>query len=63
MDKWKKEEYIILLMGDFNGYIIIHRSRQYFSKKGLRDIIMDKHGSEGPGYTISNKNNNAIDGI
>ena len=36
LDKWKKEGYLILLMGDFNEYIISHRSPQYFSKLGLR---------------------------
>ena len=50
-------------MGDFNDYIISHRSRQYFSKLGIRELYTDQHGSEGPGSTISNRKNNAIDGI
>ena len=32
-------------------------------KLGLREIITDKHGEEGPGTTRSNKIKNAIDGI
>ena len=47
-------------MGELNDYILIHVSCQYFSKLGLRELITDKHGPEGPGYTRSNKNNNAI---
>ena len=50
-------------MGDFNKYIPIQIYYQYFSKIGLRELITEKHGTEGPGYTTSNKNNNAIDGI
>ena len=53
----------MLLMGDFNEYIISHRCSQYLSKLGIRELITDKHGSEGPCSTRSNKNNNAIDGI
>ena len=63
VDKCKKEGDLILLMGEFNEYILSHRSRQYFSKLGLREIITDKHGYEGPGSNRSNKKNNAIDGI
>ena len=59
MGKWG---YLILLMGNFNDYIIIHRSRQYFSKLGLRKLVMEKNGSEGPGSTRSTRNNNAIGG-
>ena len=50
-------------MGDFNKYIISHRSRQYLSKLGLREIITDKHGTEGPEYTKSNEKNDEIDDI
>ena len=60
LDKWKKEGYLILLTGNFNESIISHRSRQYFSKIGLREIITDKHGTEGPVYTKSNEKNNDI---
>ena len=42
VDKWKKEGDLILLMGDFNEYILSHRSRQYFTKLGLRVIITEK---------------------
>ena len=62
VDKWKKEGGLILLMGDFNEYILSHRSRQYFTKLGLREIITEKNESEGPGSTLSNKNSNATDG-
>ena len=50
-------------MRDFNVYILGHRSHQYFYKIGLRELITNKHGSEGPVSTIPNRNNNAIDGI
>ena len=50
-------------MEDFNYYILSHRSLQYFSKLGLRELITDKHVPEGPGSTRSNKNNNSVDGI
>ena len=50
-------------MGDFNDYILGHRSCQCFSKIGLRELITNKHLSEGPGSTRSNRKKNAIDGI
>ena len=50
-------------MRAFNDYIIRHRSRQYLSKLGIREIIADKHGPEGLDYTIYNKKNNTTDGI
>ena len=50
-------------MGDFNKNILIHRSHQYFSKLGLRELITYKHGTEGPGSIRSDKKNNAVDGI
>ena len=36
---------------------------KYFSNLGIRELVTDKHGSEGPGSTRSNINNNAIDFI
>ena len=59
----EKEGDLILLMGNFNYYIISHRYCQYLSKIGLRELITDKHIPKVPGSTRSNKNNNSIDGI
>ena len=53
----------ILLMLEFNDYILSQRSRRLFVKLGLWDPITEKHGEEGPGTNRSNKRNNAIDGI
>ena len=50
-------------MGYFNEYILRQISRQFFAKIGLREIITEKYGTEGPGTTRSNKRNNVIDGI
>ena len=50
-------------MGDFNKNILIHISHQYFSKLGLRGLIMDTHGTEVLVSSRSNKKNNAIGGI
>ena len=58
-----KDGDLILLMGDFNYYILSHIYLQYFSKLGLRELITYKHGPGGPGSTRSNKKNNTIDGI
>ena len=63
IDYWNREGYLILLMGDFNEYILIHRSSLFFSKLGLRELINDKHGFKGPGTTRYHKKNNAIYGI
>ena len=35
---------------------------KYFSNLGIRELVTDKHGSEGPGSTRSTRNNNAIGG-
>ena len=47
----------------FNEYIISHRSCEYLSKIGIRELITETHRPEGPGSTRPNKNNNVIDGI
>ena len=52
IDKWNNEIYFILLLGDFNDYIFRHRSRLFFYRIGPRELIIKKHGSEGPGSTI-----------
>ena len=59
----EREGDLLLLLGDFNDYILSHRSRHYFSNLELIELITDKHGPEGPGSTRSYKSNNSIDGI
>ena len=63
IDKWKVVGYQIILMGNFNDYILSQISCRFFAKLGLRELISEKHGEEGPGTTIPNKRNNNIDGI
>ena len=48
IDKWNKEGYLIMLLGDLNDYIFIQRSIIFFYRLGIKKIIMDKHGSGGP---------------
>ena len=55
IDTWTKEGDLILIMWDFNDYIFRHRSIIFFSRLGLRELIIDKHGSEGLASTRSNK--------
>ena len=50
-------------MGDFNEFILIPKSRLFFSKLGNRKLITDKHGTEGPRTTRTNWKNKAIDRI
>ena len=51
IDKWKVVGYQIILMGNFNDYILSQISHQFFSKLVLREIITEKHRAEGPGTT------------
>ena len=63
IEKRNREGDIILLMGDFNEYILSPKSHLFFSKLGLIELIADKNGTKGPGTTIPNKKNKAIEGI
>ena len=53
----------ILLTGDFNNFILSQISLWFFAKLCLRELIIDKHGEEGPGTTRQNKRKNTIGDI
>ena len=44
-------------MGDINNYILSKEIKNFSTKKGLRELITDMQGSEGPGTTGFNKKN------
>ena len=52
-----------MVMGDLNEYIYRQQVKYFFSDLCLRDLILDKYGTEGPATTISKKENQAIDRI
>ena len=55
IEKWNREGDIIIMMGDFNDYILSPKPRLFFLKIGLREIITDKHRIELPGNMRSIK--------
>ena len=50
-------------MGDTNNYILSKKIRNFSTKLGLRELITDRHGLEGPGTTRANKKQQPIYGI
>ena len=59
----EKEGDQILILGDLNEYINSRRIRSFFSNLGLRELILERHGTNGPATTRSNTSQQAIDGI
>ena len=42
-------------MGDLNEYTYSQKVNMYLSKLRLRELVIEKHGLEGPAITKSNK--------
>ena len=48
---WKRKGDKIIIMGNINEYILSKEIRNFSTKLGIRELITDRHGSEGPGTT------------
>ena len=53
----------LIIMVDLKIYIYIHQVKTQFYKLILGELIIDKHGYEGPAMTRSNKKSHTIDRI
>ena len=60
---WTSEGDQIIIMGDLNKYFYSHKLRIHLSKLGLRELVIEQHGPEGPTITKPNNKNYAIYGI
>ena len=60
---WIKYLDQLIIMGDINEYIYIHKIRSYLSNLGLGELIIGKDSSVGPATTISNKKLKEVYGI
>ena len=60
---WNNDGDQLIIMGDLNAHIYSQKVRTYLSKLGLRELIIEKHGTEVPCTTISSKRIQVIDSI
>ena len=56
----KKGDHVVVI-GDLNKFIHKQQVISFFSKLFLRELILDKHVTEGQATTRSNKKNQTID--
>ena len=63
IESWEKEGDQIILLGDMKECIQVKKVRLFLMKIGLRELILKKHGKQGPLTTRENTKNQAIDGL
>ena len=63
INPWRKEGDKLITTGYINEDIYRHKFCSYFSNLGLRELIIDKHGSGGTVTNRYNKKQQAIDSI
>lgn len=63
INAWKGMGDQIICMGDANDHVNGRTMRKFFAELGMRELILDRHGTDGPATTRTNKSREAIDGI
>eukprot|EP00957_Ditylum_brightwellii_P166981 12711920-Ditylum_brightwellii.AAC.1 len=61
--KWGETGDQIVMMGDINKYIHLDSITKWAEEIGMRELITDKHGRDGPATTQGKGGQRAIDGI
>ena len=61
--EWKKDGDQVIVMGDLNEYINSNSIKIFFDRLDMQELIIERHGENGPATTRSNKSNEAVDGM
>jgi hypothetical protein len=61
VQKWTESGESVVLLADWNTYFRGEKTRKYMADLGMREVIMEFHGEEGP--RTYNRESKSIDGI
>jgi hypothetical protein len=59
--KWTESGKSVVILADWNADVIVEKTWQYIADLGMREVVTEFHGDEGP--RTYNRGSKPIDGI